>query len=169
MKLRISLLSLIVVVLYNLKLYKSLKGFAVKMNFDIKALARKALDARNKSYSPYSHFRVGAALLCKDGKIYIGANIENAAYAPTNCAERTAFFSAVMDGQSDFAAIFISGGAADMPDEFCPPCGVCRQVMREFCNPEEFRIFLVKSEQEVAEYRLCELLPMGFGPDNLER
>jgi len=134
---------------------------------DIKKLARMSLESRSLSYSPYSHFSVGAALLCKDGTVYTGANIENAAYGPSNCAERTAFFRGVMDGHRDFRAIFISGGASDVPDEFCPPCGVCRQVMREFCNPEEFSIFLVKADDEIKEYKLCELLPLSFGPDNL--
>jgi len=133
-----------------------------------KELAKAALEARNLSYSPYSGFRVGAALVCKDGQIYTGANIENAAYSPTNCAERTAFFKAVMDGhQRGFSAIFIAGGANDAPADFCPPCGVCRQVMREFCNPDEFSVFLVKSEDEVREYKLCELLPLSFGPEDL--
>jgi len=134
---------------------------------DIKELASASLKARSLSYSPYSGFKVGAALLCKDGTVYTGANIENAAYSPTNCAERTAFFRAVMDGHRDFSAIFISGGPGEAPDDFCPPCGVCRQVMREFCNPDEFKIVLVKSETEIREYRLAELLPLGFGPDNL--
>ena len=137
------------------------------MNIDIKELANKSLKARDLSYSPYSHFRVGAALLCKDGTIYQGANIENAAYSPTNCAERTAFFRAIMDGKRDFSAIFISGGGDDEPTDFCPPCGVCRQLMREFCNPDEFDIFLVKSENEIKQYKLGELLPFSFGPDNL--
>jgi len=134
---------------------------------NLKELAKTALDARGLSYSPYSGFRVGAVLLCKDGMAYTGANIENAAYSPTNCAERTAFFRAVMDGKREFSAIFISGGANDSPDDFCPPCGVCRQVMREFCNPDEFSVFLVKSEDEVREYKLCELLPFSFGPEDL--
>jgi len=137
------------------------------MNIDIKNHASKSLEARTLSYSPYSNFRVGAALVCKDGSVYLGANIENAAYSPTNCAERTAFFRAIMDGQRDFSAIFISGGAHDVPDDFCPPCGVCRQVMREFCNPDEFDVFLVKSEDEVRQYKLSELLPLSFGPENL--
>ena len=137
------------------------------MTMNIKELANKSLDARTLSYSPYSHFRVGAALVCKDGSVYTGANIENAAYSPTNCAERTAFFRAIMDGKRDFSAIFISGGANDAPDDFCPPCGVCRQVMREFCNPDEFDIFLVKSQSDIKNYKLSELLPLSFGPDNL--
>lgn len=137
------------------------------MTIDIKKLAQKSLEARMYSYSPYSHFRVGAVLVCKDGSIYTGANIENAAYSPTNCAERTAFFLAIMDGKRDFSAIFISGGADTEPIDFCPPCGVCRQLMREFCNPDEFDIFLVKSQNDIKSYKLGELLPLSFGPDNL--
>ena len=132
-----------------------------------KELANKSLDARTLSYSPYSHFRVGAALVCKDGSVYLGANIENAAFSPTNCAERTAFFRAITEGKRDFSAIFIAGGSGDVPDDFCPPCGVCRQVMREFCNPDEFDVFLVKSQDEIQQYKLSELLPLSFGPDNL--
>ena len=131
-------------------------------------LIQKSLDARKNSYSPYSKFKVGAALLTKSGEIYCGANIENAAYGPTNCAERTAFFSAVNDGHRDFAAIAVTGGFNDAPDDFCYPCGVCRQVMREFCNPKEFKIIIAKSTDSYKEYTLEELLPFGFGPEDLE-
>lgn len=132
-------------------------------------LAEQALKARNASYSPYSHFRVGAALLCTDGSVYTGCNIENAAYTPTNCAERTAFFKAVSEGRRDFMAIAIAGGREDagIPLEVCPPCGVCRQVMMEFCHPEHFEIILVHSEQDYRVCRLGELMPEGFGPLNL--
>jgi len=148
------------------------------MDINIKGLARKALNARKLSYSPYSHFKVGAVLLCCDGSFYVGANIENAAYSPTVCAEQTAFFKAVLDGQRKFAAIFIAGDSDEAASEagsslplndFCPPCGVCRQVMREFCTDNEFKIFLVKSEDEIREYTLSELLPLGFGPDSLKK
>lgn len=132
-------------------------------------LAKRALYARTFSYSPYSHFQVGAALLAENGHIYTGCNIENAAYTPTNCAERTAFFKAVSEGEREFLAIAIAGGRADaaLPLEGCPPCGVCRQVMMEFCHPETFEIILVRDEKE---YRICllkDLMPEGFGPFSL--
>lgn len=133
-------------------------------------LAADAVRARSFSYSPYSHFQVGAALMAADGRIYTGCNIENAAYTPTNCAERTAFFKAVSEGSCDFTAIAIAGGSAGagLPLEDCPPCGVCLQVMMEFCHPETFEIVLVRSEED---YRICllkELLPEGFGPANVK-
>ena len=132
------------------------------------SLIQKSLDARQNSYTPYSKFRVGAALLTKSGEVYCGANIENAAYGPTNCAERTAFFCAVYDGHRDFAAIAITGGFGEVPDDFCYPCGVCRQVMREFCNPKEFKIIIAKSTDCYKEHTLDELLPFGFGPEDLD-
>ncbi len=130
-------------------------------------LVQQAIEAREKSYSPYSGFAVGAALLTKGGKIYQGCNIENAAYTPTNCAERTAFFKAVSEGERDFAAIAIVGGkAGDPATDSCPPCGVCRQVMQEFCD-SEFEIILGNAEGVLMKKRLEELLPNGFGPHNL--
>ena len=131
-------------------------------------LIREAIAAMQYSYSPYSHFRVGAALLTKDGKIYRGCNIENAAYGPTNCAERTAFFKAVSEGELDFDAICIVGGKDGILEEYAPPCGVCRQVMMEFCNPETFKIILATDEVHYTEYTLGELLTLGFGPGNLK-
>lgn len=119
------------------------------------------------AYAPYSHFKVGAALLTQDGKLYGGCNIENAAYGPSNCAERTAFFKAVSEGERKFAAICIAGGKDGVPTEYAPPCGVCRQVMMEFCNPETFQIILAVSREEYDIFTLRELLPMGFGPGNL--
>lgn len=128
----------------------------------------EAKKARGRAYAPYSHHSVGAALVTKSGKIYHGCNIENAAYGPTNCAERTAFFRAVYDGEREFTKIAIVGGMentdANTP---CAPCGVCRQVMMEFCNPETFKVVLANGENEPLEYTLKELLPLGFGPDNL--
>ena len=104
-------------------------------NTEIISFIEQAIEARKNAYTPYSHFAVGAALLGKTGRIYTGCNIENAAYTPTNCAERTAFFKAVSQGEHEFSAIAIVGGRADMTcAQICPPCGVCRQVMREFCN-----------------------------------
>ena len=119
------------------------------------------------SYTPYSGFKVGAALLTADGKFYTGCNIENAAYSPTNCAERTAFFKAVSEGERHFAAICIVGGKNGVLTDYTAPCGVCRQVMREFCDPKTFRVILAVNEENWKEYRLEELLPKGFGPENL--
>lgn len=129
----------------------------------------KAKTMLNFSYAPYSHFHVGAALLTKDGKIYTGCNIENAAYGPSNCAERTAFFKAVSEGILKFDAIMVVGGPNGKIKDFCPPCGVCRQVMMEFCNPDEFKIFLAKSKDDIVEYTLKELLPLGFGNADLNK
>lgn len=136
---------------------------------DVKGLIERAKYARQKAYVPYSKFKVGAALLLKDGSIYCGCNIENASYSVSNCAERTAFFRAIYDGKSGFEAIAIVGGAEndDVCLEYCPPCGVCRQVMREFCDPKEFKVILAKVNDEFKSYTLDELLPESFGPDNL--
>ena len=135
-----------------------------------KELILEAKKAKEHSYSPYSHFSVGAALLTKDGKVYHGANIENAAYGPTNCAERTAFFKAVSEGGREFDKIAIVGGKdGDDGNVPCAPCGVCRQVMMEFCDPEEFKIVLEDGKNGELEYTLKELLPLGFGPNNLEK
>ena len=128
-----------------------------------KELVMEALKARKQSYSPYSGFAVGAALLCEDGTVFHGCNIENAAYSATNCAERTAIFRAVSEGNMRFRAIAIVGGLKESkPGDFCPPCGVCRQVMTEFCDPETFRIVLMNGAGEIREYLLKELLPLGF-------
>lgn len=135
----------------------------------IKKLISHAMDARKKSYSPYSHYQVGAALLTASGQIIAGCNIENAAYTPTNCAERTAFFKAVSEGMTDFRAIAIVGSPeGDALTQYAYPCGVCRQVMMEFCKPSEFQIIVAKSEDEYRIMMLEELLPEGFGPDNLK-
>ena len=135
---------------------------------DYTELARLALEAREHAYIPYSGFAVGAALLCADGSIYQGCNIENAAYTPSNCAERTAFFKAVYDGKRAFDCIAVAGGkAGEAPDQYCAPCGVCRQVMMEFCDPETFEIILVRSAEDCRILKLKELLPHGFGPANL--
>ena len=137
-------------------------------NYNASALCRKALEMRAYSYVQYSHFHVGAALLCEDGTVYGGCNIENAAYTPTNCAERTAFFKAVSEGKRSFLAIAIAGGPEGAEKlDYCPPCGVCRQVMREFCGAD-FEILLAISPTEWRTYTLQELLPESFGPDNLE-
>ena len=147
---------------------------------DAKQLVQAALQARKMAYTPYSGFKVGAALLTKDGKIYRGCNIENAAYSPTNCAERTAFFKAVSEGEREFEAIAIVGfkdadtpeekivaGREPGPEDYAFPCGVCRQVMREFTDPEEFRIIVAADEEHYKLCTLAQLLPDSFGPANL--
>ena len=132
-------------------------------------LVKQALAARKFAYVPYSKFCVGAAVLAKNGAIYTGCNIENAAYTPTNCAERTAFFKAVSEGERSFTAIAVVGGPEGASEfDWCAPCGVCRQVMKEFCHEDAFQIILARSVKEYKVYTLAELLPMGFGPDNLQ-
>ena len=127
-----------------------------------KSLALAAIEAMKKSYSPYSHFTVGAALLTKEGKIYTGANIENASYTPTVCAERNAIFTAVHQGERNFEAIAIIGGHNGDIKGVTAPCGVCRQVMSEFCSPD-FKVILVTSnEGDYEETTLGELLPYTF-------
>ena len=124
-------------------------------------LCKLAIEAMAHAYAPYSGFKVGAALLCADGSVYQGCNIENAAYGPTNCAERTAFFQAVYDGKRDFVSIAVCGGKDGIITDIFPPCGVCRQVMREFCN-DDFRIYMVDGKGGFVEKTLGELLPAGF-------
>ena len=119
------------------------------------------------SYVPYSGFRVGASLLTESGKIYTGCNIENASYTPTNCAERTAFFKAVSEGERKFKAICVVGGADGVLTAYAQPCGVCRQVMMEFCDPDTFQIILATDREQYEIFTLKEMLPYGFGPDNL--
>lgn len=126
-----------------------------------KELIEKAKKAAENAYVPYSGYTVGAALLTKNGKVYLGCNIENASYSPTNCAERTAFFKAVSEGEKDFEAIAIVGGKElDFKDYFTP-CGVCRQVMKEFCD-EDFKVLIGKNGEEYLSLTLGELLPFGF-------
>lgn len=133
-------------------------------------LVARALHARKHAYTPYSHWAVGAALLTEDGTVYEGCNIENAAYTPTNCAERTAFFKAVSEGERAFAAIAIVGGYENTePEQVCAPCGVCRQVMMEFCDPKRFRVILGTKDGVAQVYTLEELLPCGFGSGTLRR
>ena len=121
-------------------------------------LAREAME---HAYAPYSGFRVGAALLCADGSVYQGCNIENAAYSPTNCAERAAFFKAVYDGHRDFTAIAVCGGKNGEITGFCPPCGVCRQVMGEFCQ-EDFLVYIAGPEGQYQTRTFSQLLPDSF-------
>lgn len=120
-----------------------------------------AKEAMSHAYAPYSGFTVGAALLAKDGRVYQGCNIENASYSPTNCAERTAVFKAVYDGVRDFEAIAVVGGQNGAITGYCPPCGVCRQVLREFCR-DDFKIYLGGPHGTILEKTLAELLPLSF-------
>ena len=133
----------------------------------VEKLIDTAIEQLKFSYTPYSNFKVGAALLTKSGKIYTGCNIENSSYTPTNCAERTAFFKAVSEGVRDFQAICIVGGKNGKLTEYTAPCGVCRQVMMEFCNPKTFQIILAVDKERYEIYTLEELMPLGFGPLNL--
>ena len=130
-------------------------------------LARKAVEAMGHAYAPYSGYLVGAALLTADGTVYQGCNIENASFTPTVCAERTAFFKAIYDGKRDFRAIAVVGGKGGTVTGFFPPCGVCRQVMREFCDPETFEIIIARGSEDYKSFLLKELLPESFGPDDL--
>ena len=135
----------------------------------IQELISAAMAQLGRAYAPYSHFKVGAALLTEEGRIYTGCNIENAAYTPTNCGERTAFFKAVSEGERSFRAICIVGGMDGVPTDYTAPCGVCRQVMMEFCSPEEFEVILARGAEDYQIYKLKDLLPCGFGPGNLEK
>lgn len=129
-------------------------------------LIERASNALEKAYAPYSNFHVGAALITKDGKIFEGCNIENASYTPTNCAERTAFFKAVSEGEHNFSAIAVAAKKDEKLIDSIAPCGVCRQVMREFCG-DDFKIYLRKGENGYEEYTLAELLPKSFSPKDL--
>ena len=123
-------------------------------------LIKLAIEARVKAYAPYSHWKVGAALLCKDGTVYKGCNIENSAFSSTVCAERTAIFKAISEGNTEFEKIAVIGGdEKEGITGICTPCGVCRQVMSEFCNPDDFKIICAKSENEYVEYSLRQLIP----------
>ena len=128
------------------------------------ALARQA---RQNAYVPYSKFPVGAAVETADGQIFTGCNIENASYGATNCAERTAVFKAVSEGVRSFSAICIVGALEGRPLDYCGPCGVCRQVLREFCEPDTFPVLLGREDGRMRIYTLAELLPQGFGPADL--
>ncbi len=130
-------------------------------------LIQKAIDMTKQAYTPYSNFKVGAALMTKSGKVYTGCNIENASYPATICAERTAFTKAVSEGDHEFKEIVIVGGKDGDLTDYCAPCGICRQVMMEFCKPDEFQIILAKTPEDYKVYTLEELLPLGFGPWSL--
>lgn len=135
-------------------------------------LIEKAFEAQKFCYTPYSNFNVGAALLTSDGTIYQGCNIENAAFTPTNCAERTAFFKAISEGQMDFVAIAIVGnkdGIKQGEGDYCAPCAVCRQVMAEFCDLDTFKVIMAKDINDYKEYTLGELLPLAFTGKALDK
>ena len=145
-----------------------MSGMVSYEDVPVKEMIRAALDARKKAYAPYSHYQVGAALLTRELRIYTGCNIENAAYSPGICAERVAIAKAVSEGWRKWKAIAIAGGPeGEEVLQYAFPCGVCRQVMREFVNPEEFVVIVAENTEQYKIYRLCELLPEGFGPENL--
>ncbi len=133
------------------------------MEINMQNLVEKAYAAKQNSYAPYSGFHVGAALLCGDGTIFTGCNIENAAYSPTNCAERTAVFKAVSEGYRSFLAIAVAGSSG----EYLAPCGVCRQVLMEFCDPDSFLVILAKNQTQYQSFRLGELFPHAFSKTDL--
>lgn len=139
----------------------------MEQGMPVKELIQFAYEAQSRSYSPYSGFATGAALEADNGRIFLGCNIENAAYSPTNCAERTAFFKAVSEGVRTFSRIAIVGNYPGREGDYCAPCGVCRQVMAEFCDPETFQVILARSPEEYRVYLLKDLLPVGFGPSDL--
>lgn len=126
-------------------------------------LIQEAFEAKEYAYVPYSKFRVGAALLAKNGQIFRGCNIENASYTPTNCAERTAFFKAISEGVTEFEAIVVCGDQ----DQYLAPCGVCRQVMAEFCDLKEFKVILAKSPEDYKVIALEDIFPYSFTKENL--
>lgn len=133
-----------------------------------KELVKVAFDAMQKAYAPYSGYKVGAALLSKSGAVYTGCNIENASYSPTNCAERTAFFKAVSEGERNFSKIAIVGGKDGIVTDYFMPCGVCRQVMAEFCD-DNFKIIVACNEDDFRVFPLSELLPFGFSKNNIAK
>lgn len=132
-----------------------------------KELCKEAIDAMKNAYAPYSGYKVGAALLTEKGKLFAGCNIENAAYTPTVCAERVALFNAISSGERNFTAIAVAGGKDGVISGAFPPCGVCRQVMAEFCAPD-FTVIVVTGEDSYKKYTLNELFPQAFTPKNIE-
>lgn len=157
------------------RMIKLIKDKMDKEKMDYRKLDKKrieemialAMEQMQYSYAPYSEFKVGAALLTENGKLYTGCNVENAAYAPSNCAERTAFFKAVSEGERAFRAICVVGGKNGTLAGYTPPCGVCRQVMTEFCDPETFQIILATDKERYEIFSLKEMFPLGFGPAHL--
>ena len=134
---------------------------------DYKELIQKAIEAMDNSYSPYSHYRSGAALLAEDGTVYTGCNVENASFGLTCSAESAAFFKAVSEGKRDFVRMAVVGGQEGIITDFCRPSGECRQIMSEFCNPILFEVVLAKSPSDYQVYALEELMPLAFGPKHL--
>lgn len=132
-----------------------------------KELCKEAIDAMKNAYAPYSGYKVGAALMTEKGKLFAGCNIENAAYTPTVCAERVALFNAISSGERNFTAIAVAGGKDGVISGAFPPCGVCRQVMAEFCAPD-FTVLVVTGEDSYKKYTLNELFPQAFTPKNIE-
>ena len=132
-----------------------------------KELLLKAIEAREMAYAPYSDHKVGAALVGKSGKVYTGCNVENAAYTPTNCAERTAIFKAVSEGEREFTAIAIVGGLGDKLSDVCAPCGVCRQVLAEFCDGDLHVV--MGTPDKIVTSTLGELLPLSFDKSDLSK
>lgn len=139
------------------------------MKYDPKLLIDTAKEAMKKAYAPYSGYKVGAALITASGKLYTGCNIENASFTPTVCAERTAIFKAVSEGEREFAAIAVVGGKDGVIEGIFPPCGVCRQVMTEFCSLDEFTIYLGTAGDDYQSYTLRELLPVSFGKSDVDK
>ena len=133
----------------------------------VRLLIERAEKTLPRAYAPYSRFHVAAALLCRDGSIYTGCNIENASYPAGICAERTAVFKAVSEGRRDFSCIVVMGGKEGKVEEYCPPCGICRQVLREFADPAGFCVILAKNREDYRIFSLEELLPESFGPATL--
>ncbi len=137
------------------------------MIMDKTKLIQAALDCLENSYAPYSGYNVSAAVLCSSGKVYTGVNVENASYPAGICAERNAISHAVACGEKELTAIAIVGGADFTPSDYCPPCGICRQVMREFCDPEKLVVIFARSVTNYKEMTLGQLLPESFGPQML--
>lgn len=137
------------------------------MDFNRAKLIQMAIDNQKNSYAPYSKFNVSAAALMGSGKVYLGVNVENAAYPAGICAERNAIFHAIQEGERQLVAVAIVGGPNYTITDYCAPCGVCRQVMREFCNPKEMVVLIAKSPENYKEMTLEELLPESFGPNSL--
>lgn len=139
-----------------------------EVSFDRAQLIKLAIENQKNSYAPYSKFNVSAAVLMGSGKIYLGVNVENASYPAGICAERNAIFHAIQEGERKIIAIAIVGGPNYTIKDYCAPCGVCRQVMREFCNPKEMAVLIAKSPENYKEMTLEELLPESFGPEDLQ-
>lgn len=155
-------------VLLMMFLLTGIASAAPKIEVNRAELIQAALNAQKNSYAPYSKFNVGAAVLCASGKIYTGTNVENASYPAGLCAERTAIFHAIAEGEKQICAVAIVGGLNFTASDYCAPCGMCRQVMREFANPENLLVIMAKSPTDYVEKTLEELLPMSFGPDSLK-